>query len=70
VQIESAAVMPAKPYRFRLKYQTQVALRRLLCEFRDDVVSKHRFASQVGQYVIQSMKAARSSPKQGNKVSV
>jgi len=70
VQIESAAAIPAKTYRFRLGYQAQVALRRLLCEFRDNVVSKHRLASRAGQHIVQAMKAARSShntrgPKNG-----
>src|ERR1700722_883849 len=66
VEIEPSVVKPAKAYSFRLKYQANVALRRALSEFRDNVVSKNRFALRVGKSLMRAMKATDNLQSTGD----
>jgi hypothetical protein len=66
VQIESAALRPTKAYSFRLRYEAHVALRRVLSEFRDNVLSKNRFGVYVGKSLMQAIKATDNSQNTGN----
>lgn len=61
VQIESpGAIAPSKAYHFGLKYQARVAVRRVLSEFRDNVISKSRCASQTSSTLIRAIKTWKS----------
>ena len=60
VEINTTTMRPSRAYSFGLKYQTRVALRRILSEFRDNVISKNRYATQFGKFVMSAMKPSQS----------
>jgi len=58
VQIEVAPIKPTKSYSPGLQYQTSVALRRGLSEFRDNVVARNPIALRLATRVMKSIKQA------------
>jgi hypothetical protein len=58
VQIKVASVMPTKAYSLGAKYQTSVALRRGLSEFRDNIVARNRFALSASRRLMRSLRQA------------
>lgn len=57
VQIETRLVKPARAYSRGFKYQSAVALRRVLSEFRDNTLSRNSFALKAGKYLIRDRQA-------------
>lgn len=56
VQIETRLAKPTRAYSPGLKYQITVALRRGLSEFRDNTLSRNRFALKAGRYLMRRLK--------------
>ena len=56
IQLVVAPKKPAKTYAFGGKYQASVALRRLLSEFRANMVARHGFAWGSARWLVNKLK--------------